>query len=204
MTSEASDDDIRAWIERHDLGGCGTLTDMRAAFEDAQSFTAERAVAPPAPRKEPDIALLASMATCLNHGFGLLDAAQQEPILANMRKLWDEVMGYGFYRTSHRARYQSMVAAAPQPPEGARVVDGSSHLYASNSAETRKAKYPRRRVVESDAVGDGVFRYNHSCGHVVQRVGRVPRGRAMEAPTDTATCYECGPIAAPTLPRKEG
>src|ERR1051325_3819677 len=72
-------------------------------------------------REEPDIALLASMATCLHHGFGLLDAAQQETMLANMRKLWDEVMGYGFYRPSQRTRYLSMVAAAPQPTEGERA-----------------------------------------------------------------------------------
>lgn len=55
--------------------------------------------------EEPDIALLASMATCLRHDFGLLDAEQQRSRLADMRKLWDEVMGRGYYSPRLRGRY---------------------------------------------------------------------------------------------------
>ena len=55
--------------------------------------------------EEPDIALLASMATCLRHDFGLLDAGQQRARLADMRKLWDEVMGMGYYSPKLRGRY---------------------------------------------------------------------------------------------------
>jgi hypothetical protein len=53
----------------------------------------------------PDIALLASMATCLRHDFGLLDAEQQRSRLADMRKLWDEVIGLGYYSPNVRGRY---------------------------------------------------------------------------------------------------
>ncbi|MRG98824.1 hypothetical protein GIY21_00795 [Xanthomonas sontii] len=64
---------------------------------------------------EPDQALLISMATCLNHGFGLLPADRQHAMLRDMRKLWDEVMGRGFYSPKCRERYTSMLAAAPAP-----------------------------------------------------------------------------------------
>lgn len=47
---------------------------------------------------EPDVALLASMATCMRHDFGLLSAHQQQSMLQDMRKLWNEVMGQGYYR----------------------------------------------------------------------------------------------------------
>lgn len=46
---------------------------------------------------EPDQALLISMATCLNHGFRFLAPAQQQSMLHDMRKLWDEVQGRGYY-----------------------------------------------------------------------------------------------------------
>lgn len=61
---------------------------------------------------EPDQALLISMATCLNHGFGVLPADRQHAMLRDMRKLWDEVMGRG--ATTPR----SVASATPQcwPP----------------------------------------------------------------------------------------
>lgn len=54
---------------------------------------------------EPDIALLASMATCANHAFGMMDAETQERELYEMRKLYDEVAGKGYYRPEYRERY---------------------------------------------------------------------------------------------------
>jgi len=69
---------------------------------------------------EPDPALLISMATCLNHGFGLLDKKRQDEILHDMRKLWDEVVGRGYYSPAHRERYLTMLAKhqdAPTPEE---------------------------------------------------------------------------------------
>jgi len=62
--------------------------------------------------REPARELLVSMAICLDHGFGLRDARSQEATLYNMRKLWDEVMGRGFYSPERKAFYR---AAAPAP-----------------------------------------------------------------------------------------
>jgi hypothetical protein len=61
---------------------------------------------------EPDPALLVSMATCLNHGFGLLETSRQESILHDMRKLWDEVQGRGYYKPERRDYYMEMVDTA--------------------------------------------------------------------------------------------
>lgn len=70
---------------------------------------------PPASRARedsPDIALLISMATCLNHGFGLLDLQRQKSMLQDMRKLWDEMAGRGYYSPANRDRYLSYCDAA--------------------------------------------------------------------------------------------
>lgn len=67
---------------------------------------------------EPDQALLVSMATCLNHGFGLLTKESQELILYDMRKLYDEMVGKGYYSQENRERYLAMLAAAPKYTEG--------------------------------------------------------------------------------------
>lgn len=60
---------------------------------------------------EPDVALLCSMATCLNHGFGLLNDDRQRVMLDDMRKLYDEVVGKGYYRLENRSRYTEYLAA---------------------------------------------------------------------------------------------
>lgn len=54
---------------------------------------------------EPDRALLCSMAVCLNHGFGLLPAPARSRMLGDMRKLYDEVAGRGYFRPDNRERY---------------------------------------------------------------------------------------------------
>ncbi|HGM6729550.1 TPA: hypothetical protein ACKQBZ_000595 [Stenotrophomonas maltophilia] len=69
------------------------------------------ALTPPA---EPDQALLVSMAVCLDHGFGMATLEQQESRLRDMRKLWDEVMGRGYYSPENRERYIAMLAASPK------------------------------------------------------------------------------------------
>jgi len=66
------------------------------------------------PPDEPDQALLVSMATCLRHGFGLDTVGQQQSQLRDMRKLWDEVMGRGYYSPANRERYVAMLAARPE------------------------------------------------------------------------------------------
>ena len=64
---------------------------------------------------EPDRALLCSMAVCLNHGFGLLPAPDRSRVLADMRKLYDEVAGRGYFRPDNRERY---LAWLPVETEG--------------------------------------------------------------------------------------
>lgn len=66
------------------------------------------------PPEEPDHALLVSMAMCLRHGFGLDTPEQQQSQLREMRKLWDEVMGRGYYSPANRERYVAMLAASPE------------------------------------------------------------------------------------------
>lgn len=66
------------------------------------------------PPEEPDQALLVSMAVCLRHGFGLDAPEQQQSQLREMRKLWDEVMGRGYYSPDNRERYVAMLAARPE------------------------------------------------------------------------------------------
>lgn len=68
------------------------------------------------PPEEPDQALLVSMAVCLRHGFGLDTPEQQQSQLREMRKLWGEVMGRGFYSPDNRERYVAMLAARPEVP----------------------------------------------------------------------------------------
>ncbi|MGG4604341.1 hypothetical protein ACLPHM_06055 [Paenalcaligenes sp. Me131] len=68
----------------------------------------------PYSEEKPDQALLISMACCLHHGFGLLSKSQQDSMLNDMRKLWDEVMGRGYYSPSTRDRYIAMLNTGVQ------------------------------------------------------------------------------------------
>jgi hypothetical protein len=88
------------------------------ALKGSTPATELRALAGAEVGVEPDVALLASMACCLNHGFGLNNPGQQERQLRDMRKLWDEMMGRGFYSPENRERYASMLAIPPPPGSG--------------------------------------------------------------------------------------
>lgn len=68
------------------------------------------------PPDAPDQALLVSMAMLVYHGFGLLTPEQKQSQLREMRKLWDEVMGRGYYSPDNRERYVAMLAARPEVP----------------------------------------------------------------------------------------
>ncbi|MDT3454655.1 hypothetical protein ROV80_05280 [Stenotrophomonas pavanii] len=68
------------------------------------------------PPEEPDQALLVSMAMLVYHGFGLLTPEQKQCQLREMRKLWDEVVGRGYYSPDNRERYVAMLAARPEVP----------------------------------------------------------------------------------------
>ena len=63
---------------------------------------------------EPDTALLASMATCQNHGFGIMPYEHQQHMLYEMRKLYDEVVGRGWYSPENSGRYEAMLAEPPK------------------------------------------------------------------------------------------
>lgn len=60
---------------------------------------------------EPHLGVLVSMAVCLDHGFGLLPVERQESRLYDMRKLYDEVVGKGYYQPTREEYYQNFVGA---------------------------------------------------------------------------------------------
>jgi hypothetical protein len=60
----------------------------RRSGETSRTFT----------QAQPDPALLQSMAIRHRHDFELLDSGRQAAILGQMRQLWEEVVGLGFYR----------------------------------------------------------------------------------------------------------
>lgn len=64
-----------------------------AAWNRRPEYTSETCT-----QAQPDPALLRSMAMRYRHDFGLLDSLTQKAILTQMRQLWEEVVGLGFYR----------------------------------------------------------------------------------------------------------
>ena len=66
----------------------------------------------PQAHSEPPVELLVSMALRVNHGFGLDDARSQEVQLADMRKVYEEVTGHGFYRAERKAYYAGLIRTA--------------------------------------------------------------------------------------------
>lgn len=62
--------------------------------------------------KEPTVGLLVSMATCQNHGFGLLDERIQLSALYDMKKLHSEVVGTGYYSIENSRKYHNMLNGA--------------------------------------------------------------------------------------------
>ncbi|WP_445978284.1 hypothetical protein ACUVWM_18685 [Stenotrophomonas muris] len=90
--------------------GCGADLDRN---DQAAINAIAAALTPP---NEPDQALLVSMAMLVYHGFGLLTPEQKQSQLREMRKLWDEVMGRGFYSPDNRERYVAILAARPEAP----------------------------------------------------------------------------------------
>ena len=86
---------------------CATLQriDMEALLKAAQSA---RGALP----KEPPVELLVSMALRVNHGFGLDDERSKEVQLSDMRKVYEEVSGYGFYSDAVKDRYTAMLGVS--------------------------------------------------------------------------------------------
>lgn len=90
---------------------CQGILDSSNHIEDKRKMIPEGYTLVPV---EADQALLISMACCLNHGFGLLDEVAQYSMLYDMEKLYDEVVGAGYYSQENRERYLAMLAAAPK------------------------------------------------------------------------------------------
>jgi hypothetical protein len=102
--------DYRAWVTlarqlERDL--CGALAEKHHWRHEARQ-AARSAMALP---KEPPMELLVSMAMRVNHGFGLDDARSQEVQISDMRKVYEEVSGHGFYSEEVKGRYSAMMKA---------------------------------------------------------------------------------------------
>ncbi|MDT3468942.1 hypothetical protein [Stenotrophomonas maltophilia] len=65
---------------------------------------------------QPDPALLVSMAMRINHGFGLMDRMAQNSLLNDMRKVWEEVVGRGYYEPAKSSRYLRELAQGDATP----------------------------------------------------------------------------------------
>ncbi|WP_414539558.1 hypothetical protein [Stenotrophomonas forensis] len=119
----------------------------REQFERGQAVVVTTAsalnaiIAALTPPNDPDPALLISMAMCLDHGFGVKTFEQQQRALRDMRKLWDEVTGRGYYSEEGRHRYEPMLAAFVE------VADSSAVIVVSK-AEAEELS--RRRVARME------------------------------------------------------
>lgn len=69
------------------------------------------------PPEKPDPALLVSMAMRINHGFGLMDRMAQNSLLTDMSKVWEEIVGRGYYSPENASRYLRELASADARPE---------------------------------------------------------------------------------------
>ncbi|HDS1091692.1 TPA: hypothetical protein UL918_000306 [Stenotrophomonas maltophilia] len=107
--------DLLARMEKAKRNERGHWCDARAAVDSACDVL-PAIIAALTPPDEPDQALLVSMAMLVYHGFGLLTPEQKQSQLREMRKLWDEVMGRGYYSPDNRERYVAMLAARPEVP----------------------------------------------------------------------------------------
>ena len=94
----------------------------REQFERGQAVVVTTAsalnaiIAALTPPEEPDDALLVSMAMLVYHGFVLLTPEQKQSQLREMRKLWDEVVGRGYYSPDNRERYVAILADRSEVP----------------------------------------------------------------------------------------
>ena len=87
---------------------CSQDTDSPAFKAEVRSFIEKHTPIFDPPR--PDIALLVSMAIRGHHGFGLLGKRDQLRVLQDMERLWEEVVGEGFYSPDKADFYMSQLA----------------------------------------------------------------------------------------------
>lgn len=115
LTAEQTQDALALYhgLPHHTASGEAVIrraatTAYTNGFQDAKQCFAGAATAAPESavhHAEPDVALLASIATCLDHGFGTLTTDRQKALLADARKVYDEVVGIGYYRQETRGEY---------------------------------------------------------------------------------------------------
>lgn len=112
------------------------LERARAALTGAEAqFVPEGWVMVP---REPLVELLVSMAVREDHGLGVpghydqpfyasatgaTHAQRMDAALATMRKVYEEVVGDGFYWPERAERYRAMISAAPRSPGGVEASD---------------------------------------------------------------------------------
>lgn len=84
---------------------------------------------------QPDIALLVAMAHVLDHDFSLLSAPQQQTWLKDMRRVYDQITGRGFYRPEDRERYIEHLAAELRAEYVSRPVAPTSFCLESARAD---------------------------------------------------------------------
>lgn len=66
----------------------------------------------------PDQALLVSMAMRVDHAFGIRDSNQQQSLLDDMRHVWEEVEGKGFYKPGNRGMYLAQLKSDARSTPG--------------------------------------------------------------------------------------
>ena len=137
------------------VAGKGFSTHAEVADEVRHALVIREAVLP----EQPPLSLLVSMALRVNHGFGLDDIRSQQVQLSDMRKVYEEVSGQGFYRRERAELYRGLVkgsdTAAPFPdPDplmaGAAGLGGIDALAQTEDAAPAPASEPSTTVAITD------------------------------------------------------
>lgn len=135
--------------------------DAKQCFAGSPSAAPEIAVDP----AEPDVALLASIATCLDHGFGTHTTSRQKAQLADARKVYDEVVGTGYYKPANRGEYLRWLSN--EIPGGERDSSKVQSVFPENDAPQQAAPVTQGLTeVESLALAE-------QAGWVLKRTGGI-------------------------------
>ncbi len=102
---------------------------------------------------EPPAGLLVSMAICLDHGFGLpaqmlggvpigQSAERKQAMLSDMRKLYDEVVGRGYWKPEREAQYLAWAPPAGPVELGCQPLIEMGRTMAAHYAVTHPETFP--------------------------------------------------------------
>ena len=114
--------------------------DSKAVIEAGMTCAKRLGADLPGAGTEPAETLLVSMALRLDHGFGLREPAARQAVLEDMRKVWEEVVGKGFYNPEHADRYRAYM---PERPAQSRP-EGQTHT--GDAADASQANIPTRQT----------------------------------------------------------